>query len=171
MSAGFDKRLLGQNLLNRLPCFGRNILQMSVRIHTNQIAQPHAGADERCETAAVFAAVQLHTVRRPGRKRVTLADQRAGFIGDLPLSNRLLKKRIGKSKRPVMRHHMKGIVQYQKRALKQRAGIGRQGSQVILREELGQKRIGSVALSRFFFHLLIPFACAESTSLFLFIIP
>ena len=92
MSAGFDERLLCQNLLDRIPCFRWDVLQMVIYIYTNKITQPHAGADKRRKTASVFTAVQLHIVCFPGRQRITLADNRTGFIGDLPLPNCLLKK-------------------------------------------------------------------------------
>ena len=44
LPAGFDKRLLCQNLFDRIPRFLRDFLQMSIRVHTNQdIAAMTAG--------------------------------------------------------------------------------------------------------------------------------
>lgn len=170
MSAGFDERLLCQNLLDRIPCFRWDVLQMVIYIYTNKITQPHAGADKRRKTASVFTAVQLHIVCFPGRQRITLADNRTGFIGDLPLPNCLLKKRIGKTERSVMRRNMKSIVQYQKWTFQQRASINRQCFQIVLCKKLCQKYICTIALLPFIFHRLSSFACAESTSGFFFII-
>ena len=81
-------------------------------IYANKIAQLHAGADERRKTVTVIAAVQLYIIFPPGRQRFTLTDNCTGLIGNLPLSDGILKKRIGKAERPVMRHNMKGIVKY-----------------------------------------------------------
>ena len=99
---------------------------MSVRIYANKIAQLHAGADERRKTETVIAAVQLYIIFPPGRQRFTLTDNCTGLIGNLPLSDGILKKRIGKAERPVMRHNMKGIVKYKQRTFQQRTGVGSQ---------------------------------------------
>ena len=66
LPAGFNEQLLGLNLFHSAPRLCWYFFQMSVRIDADQIAQPHARADERREAAAICAALQLDIVRVPG---------------------------------------------------------------------------------------------------------
>ena len=82
LPTGFDKHLLRQNPFDRIPCFLRDFLQMSIRVHTNQEAEPNAGTHQRHKTASIFAFFQLDIVRRSRRQRFASADNSTGFIGD-----------------------------------------------------------------------------------------
>ena len=170
MAACFDKRLFRQNLLDRIPCFLRNFLQMSVRIYANQETEPNTGADQRHKAAAIDAVLQFYVVGGSRHQRFASADNGAGFIGDFAAADRRLKKRIGKTQRPMIRNHVKRVVQHKQRTVQQRSGVCGQAFQIILREELGQQRVRAVVFLFDGFHGFASFICAESTSSFFFII-
>ena len=100
LPAGFDKHLLRQNPFDRIPCFLRDFLQMSIRVHTNQEAEPNAGTHQRHKTASIFAFFQLDIVRRSRRQRFASADNSTGFIGDFTAADRRLiwsRRRMSRS--------------------------------------------------------------------------
>ena len=107
LPAGFDKRLLCQNLFDRIPRFLRDFLQMSIRVHTNQEAESDAGTDQRHKAAPICAFFQFDIVCRSRRQRFASADNGAGFIGDFTAADGRLKKRIRKPKRLFLYYTVK----------------------------------------------------------------
>ena len=144
--------------------FPADFLQMSIRVHTNQEAEPNAGTHQRHKTASIFAFFQLDIVCRSRRQRFASADNGAGFIGDFAATDGRLKKRVRKPKRPVIRSHMKRVIQHKQRTFQQRSGVCGKAFQVILRKELRPTLLYYICSVLYSppFHLL--FICAESTS-------
>ena len=96
---------------------------MPVRIHANQETEPNTGTDQRRKAAAIDAVLQFYVVGGSRHQRFASADNGAGFIGDFAAADRRLKKRIGKTQRPMIRNHVKRAVQHKQRTVQQGSGV------------------------------------------------